>query len=100
MILNAALAIRIIKLRISTHISHERYSKAHHYAENRLKLGDKIGEIFQNLEQNIEHAAMLHPHDETFWCPCDAAKSPAMLCDAFSNMLVILLPILEYLVNI
>ena len=29
--------------------------------------------------------------------PCNAAKSHTMLCDAFSNMLVILLPILEYL---
>ena len=41
--------------------------------------------------------AMLYTHDTTFQCPCDAAKLHAMLCDAFSNMLVILLPILEYL---
>ena len=40
---------------------------------------------------------MLHTHDGTFQCICDAAKSNAMVCDAFSNMLVILLPILEYL---
>ena len=43
------------------------------------------------------HAAMLHTCDGVFQSSCDAAKSPAMACDAFSNMLVILLPILEYL---
>ena len=43
------------------------------------------------------HAAMLHTHDVTFQSTCDTAKSPAMACDAFSNMLVIWLPILEYL---
>ena len=44
------------------------------------------------------HVVMLHTHDGTYQCPCDTAKSHAMLCDTFSNMLVlILLPILEYL---
>ena len=43
------------------------------------------------------HGAMLHTHDGMYQCPCDVAKSHAMLCDAFSNMLVILLPILENL---
>ena len=43
------------------------------------------------------HGAMPHSHDETFQYTCDARKLHAMACDAFSNMLVILLPILEYL---
>ena len=43
------------------------------------------------------HAAMLHTCDGAFRGFCDATKLHAMLCDAFSNMLVILLPILEYL---
>ena len=43
------------------------------------------------------HAAMLHICDGVFQSSCDAGKLPAMVCDAFSNMLVILLPILEYL---
>ena len=43
------------------------------------------------------HAAMLHICDGVFQNSCDAGKLPAMVCDAFSNMLVILLPILEYL---
>ena len=43
------------------------------------------------------HGAMLCTHDGTFQCTCDASKSHAMLCDAFSNMLVILLLMLEYL---
>ena len=43
------------------------------------------------------HAAMIHTHDGTFQSSCDASKSYAMLYDADSNMLVILLPILKYL---
>ena len=43
------------------------------------------------------HAAMLHICGGVFQNSCDAGKLPAMVCDAFSNMLVILLPILEYL---
>ena len=42
-------------------------------------------------------AAMLHICDGVFQNSCDAGKMPAMVCDAFSNMLVILLPILKYL---
>ena len=43
------------------------------------------------------HVAMLHTRDWMYQCPCDVAKLHAMLCDAFSNMLVILLPFLGYL---
>ena len=43
------------------------------------------------------HAAILYICDGTFLSLCNASKSPAMLCDAFSNMLEILHPILEYL---
>ena len=43
------------------------------------------------------HAAMLRTHDRTFQSPRDAAKSHAMLWDAFSNMINILLLILEHL---
>ena len=43
------------------------------------------------------HAAILHICDGVFQNSCDAGKMPAMVCDAFSNMLVILLLILEYL---
>ena len=35
--------------------------------------------------------------DGVFLGPCDASKSHAILCDASTNMLVIWLPILEYL---
>ena len=34
----AAMAIRNIQLSVSTHISHERTLKAHHFAENRLQI--------------------------------------------------------------
>ena len=43
------------------------------------------------------HAVMLYTCDGAFQMPCDVSKSHAMCCDAFSNMLVISLPILEYL---
>ena len=43
------------------------------------------------------HVAMLHTCDGVFQSSCNAGKSHAMLCDVNSNMLVILLPILEYL---
>ena len=43
------------------------------------------------------HDAMLHTHDGTFPNRCDVSELHAMLCDTFSNMLVIWLPILEYL---
>ena len=43
------------------------------------------------------HAAMLQICDGVFQNCCDTGKMPVMVCDAFSNMLVILLPILEYL---
>ena len=41
------------------------------------------------------HAAMLHTHDGTFQSPCNVLKLHTMSCDAFSNMLVISLPILK-----
>ena len=40
---------------------------------------------------------MLHTCDGVFQSSCYALKSHAMRCDVNSNMLVILLPILEYL---
>ena len=40
---------------------------------------------------------MLHTHDGTFQSSCDAPKSYAMPCDAFSYMLVILLRYMRYL---
>ena len=42
------------------------------------------------------HAAMLHTCDGVFQSYCDAGKTHAMCCDAFSNMLEFLPPILEY----
>ena len=46
------------------------------------------------------HVAMLHTCDGTFQSTCDTSKSPVVCCDAFSNMLEFLLPILEYLSNL
>ena len=43
------------------------------------------------------HAAMLHACDGLFQSYCHARKMHAMCCNAFSNMLECLLPILEYL---
>ena len=43
------------------------------------------------------HVAMLHTHDGTFQNCCDTSKLHATCCDAFSNMLEFMLPILEYL---
>ena len=37
--------------------------------------------------------------EQRFLAVWDVSKSPAILCDTFSNMVVILLPILEYLDN-
>ena len=45
----------------------------------------------------LSHAAMLHTNDGTSKSPCDDSKSYAMFCDAYSNMLEIWIPILEYL---
>ena len=56
---------------------------------------EKIYNIYNDKAQ--PHGAMLYTHDGTYQSPCDAAKSHAMLCDAFSNMLVILFMILGYL---
>ena len=43
------------------------------------------------------NAAMLYTHDGIFQSPCDTSKSHAMYCDAFSNTLEFLFPILDYL---
>ena len=43
------------------------------------------------------HDAMLYTRDGKFQTSCDTSKSHAICCDAPCNMLVILLPILEYL---
>ena len=47
--------------------------------------------------RRAQATAMLHTCDGTFKSPCDVLKSCAMPCDVFSNMLVISLPIFEYL---
>ena len=43
------------------------------------------------------HVATLYTRDGTFQSFCDTSKWHAMCCNAVSNMLVISLPILEYL---
>ena len=50
-----AMAIRNIQLEISPHISHERAFKSHLYAENCLKIGEEMDEIFQDREPNYQH---------------------------------------------
>ena len=45
----------------------------------------------------IKLAAMVYICNGTFQSSCETSKSHAMCCDAFSNMLVIFLPILGYL---
>ena len=45
-------------------------------------------------------AAMLHTCDGVLHSYCDTGKMHAMCCDAFSNMLEFLLPILEFLSHI
>ena len=76
-----------------------------------------MAEIFQNREQIIEHVGIyIAEHRKQFSCIAGALQHPiagvehrsvwlglylhATLCDAFSNMLVISLPILEYLSSI
>ena len=60
-----------------------------------LEVSQTIADRFRYKDQ--PHAAMLHTCDGTFQTSCDTSKSHAMCCDAFSNMLGFLLPILEFL---
>ena len=50
----------------------------------------------QPVHKAQPHNAILYTCDGTFQSSCDTSKPHAMYCDTFSNMLVILLPILEY----
>ena len=49
------------------------------------------------LHKAQPHVAMPYTHDGTFQRSCDTSKLHAMWCDAFSNLLEFLLPILKYL---
>ena len=81
----------------------------HRYIQLDLYIKPRVGTLKRWVHVHIKeqgplgkdkaqpHAVMLHTLYGTFQNCCDTSKSHAMCCDAFSNILQFMLPILEYL---